>query len=52
MSEPMPPLPKPTPSCQGRIGTKRCGVKAVVRRETQPRYVCESCLRKLELSDG
>lgn len=47
MSEPMPALPKPVPLCQGRIGEKRCGAKAVAKRETMPRFVCEDCLNKL-----
>lgn len=48
----MPPLPKPTPACQGRVGTKRCGQKAVVVRESDPRFVCESCLKKLTEANG
>jgi hypothetical protein len=43
----MPPLPKPTPLCQGRFAGKRCGAKAVAKRETHPRFVCESCLKLL-----
>lgn len=46
-AQPMPPLPKPTPLCQGRIAGKRCGAKAVAKRDTEPRFVCEACLNKL-----
>lgn len=50
-TDPLPPLPKPTPDCQARNGTKRCGRKAVAKRDEQPRYVCEECLRRLEMEE-
>lgn len=47
-SRPLVPLPKPTPVCQGRVGTKRCRNLAVTIRVDHPRFVCAVCLTALE----